>query len=31
MRATIKQAYAPEGLADTEVNCKLLYLQYRLQ
>jgi len=31
MRATIKQAYAPEGIADTEVNCLLLYLQYRLK
>jgi len=31
MRATIKQAYAPEDIADTEVNCRLLYLQYRLK
>ena len=31
MRASIKQAYAPEDIADTEVNCLLLYLQYRLQ
>lgn len=31
MRATIKQAYAPEDIADTEVNCLLLYLQYRLK
>jgi len=31
MRATIKQAYAPEGIADTDANCLLLYLQYRLK
>jgi len=31
MRASIKQAYAPEDIDDTEVNCLLLYLQYRLK
>jgi len=28
MRASIKQAYGPSGAEDTEINCKLLYLQY---
>ena len=31
MRASIKQAYAPEDIGDTEVSCRLLYLQYRLK
>jgi len=28
MRASIKQAHGPSSAEDTEVNCKLLYLQY---
>jgi len=28
MRASIKQAHGPSGAEDTEINCKLLYLQY---
>jgi len=28
MRASIKQAHGPSGAGDTEINCKLLYLQY---
>ena len=31
MRVSIKQAYAPEDIAATEVNCLLLYLQYQLK
>lgn len=31
MRASIKQAYTPTAIDDTEVNCKLLYLQYLLK
>ena len=28
MRASVRQPYAPGDVDDTEINCKLLYLQY---
>jgi len=28
MRASVRQPYAPSDVDDTEINCKLLYLQY---